>query len=155
MLHGRIRLGYKVFDVRNPGLPDYTGLVGDTQVSLRLNKPLAVRGSYVRDVSFSLWYNNPYFVESRPGVGASLYLFRFLRLDYDYSLGRNTYSVVGGGGPDVKRRDIYTIHSAGIYFRIKRDTAIGFIASWWARNSNLAREDDKRTFFGLNLTYDF
>jgi hypothetical protein len=154
-LRGRVRIGYKKFDLRNPSLPDYQGLVGDTQISLRLNAPLAIRASYVRDVVFSLWYNNPYFIQSQPGVGASLYVFRFLRFDYDYSFGRNRYSLAGGGGPDVKRLDDYIVHSAGVYFRIAKKTALGFIASWWARNSNLPSEDDKRTFFGLNLTYDF
>ena len=62
---------------------------------------------------------------------------------------------VGGGGPDEKRLDEYSIHSGGVYFRIRKTVALGFIASWWARNSNLDAEDDKRTFFGVNLTYDF
>lgn len=154
-VRGRIRVGYKKFDVRAVDGPDYEGVVGDSQLWIRLAKPFVIRGSYLRDVRFSLWYANPYFIESRPGVGVSLYPLRFLRLDYDYSMGRNRYPEVGGGGPDVKRLDDYTIHSAGIYVRIKKSVALGFIASWWARNSNLVAEDDKRTFFGLNLTYDF
>jgi hypothetical protein len=154
-VRGRIRVGYKKFDVRAVDGPDYQGVVGDSQLSIRLAKPFVIRGSYVRDVRFSLWYDNPYYVESRPGAGVSLYLLRFLRLDYDYSVGRNRYPVVGGGGPDVKRLDDFKIHSAGIYFRIKKSVALGFIASWWARNSNLDAEDDKRAFFGLNLTYEF
>lgn len=154
-VRGRIRLGYKKFDVRAMDGPDYQGVVGDSQLWVRLAKPFVFRGSYVRDVRFSLWYGNPYYIESRPGAGVSLYPLRFLRLDYDYSLGRNRYPEVGGGGPDVKRLDEYSIHSAGIYFRIRKTVALGFIASWWARKSNLAAEDDKRTFFGLNLTYDF
>jgi hypothetical protein len=154
-VRGRIRVGYKKFDVRAVDGPDYRGIVGDSQLSVRLAKPFVVRASYVRDVRFSLWYDNPYYVESRPGAGASIYLLRFLRLDYDYSIGRNRYPEVGGGGTDVKRSDEYTIHSGGVYFRIRKTVALGFIASWWARNSNLDAEDDKRTFFGLNLTYDF
>ena len=154
-VRGRIRVGYKKFDIRNPEVPDNGGIVGDSQLSVRLAKPFVIRGSYVRDVRFSLWYDNPYYVESRPGAGVSLYLLRFLRLDYDYSLGRNRYPVVGGGGPDVKRLDDFRIQSAGVYFRIKKSVALGFIASWWARNSNLNAEDDKRTFFGVNLTYEF
>lgn len=154
-VRGRIRVGYKKFDVRALDGPDYQGVVGDSQLSVRLAKPFVLRGSYVRDVRFSLWYGNPYYIESRPGAGVSLYLLRFLRLDYDYSIGRNRYPVVGGGGPDVKRLDDFMIHSAGIYFRIQKTVALGFIASWWTRISNLATEDDKRTFFGLNLTYDF
>jgi hypothetical protein len=154
-VHGRIRVGYKKYDVRSVEGLDYEGVVGDSQLWIRLAKPFVIRGSYVRDVRFSLWYGNPYYIESRPGVGVSLYPLRFLRLDYDYSLGRNRYSLAGGGGPDVKRLDDYTTHSAGIYVRIRKTVALGFIASWWARNSNIAAEDDKRTFFGLNLTYDF
>jgi hypothetical protein len=154
-VQGRIRIGYKKYDVRAVDGPDNQGVVGDSQLSIRLAKPFVVRGSYKRDVRFSLWYNNPYYVESRPSAGASVYPFKFLRLDYDYSLGRNRYPVVGGGGPDVKRLDDFTIQSAGIYFRIRKTVALGFIASWWARDSNLDAEDDKRTFFGVNLTYDF
>ena len=154
-VRGRVRLGYKIYDVRAEGGPDYRGLVGDTQLSVRLARPFVLRGSYVRDVRFSLWYANPYFLESRPGAGASLYVFRFLRFDYDFSKGRNRYPVAGGGGADVKRLDDFIVHSGGVYFRIRKSVAIGFIASRWTRDSNLAAEDDKRTFFGVNLTYEF
>jgi hypothetical protein len=154
-VRGTVRLGYKVFDVLAADGPDHRGIVGDSQLWIRVAKPLVIRASYVRDVRFSLWYNNPYYIESRPGVGASVYPFRFLRLDYDYSMGRNRYPLTGGGGPEEKRLDQFAIQSAGIYFRIKKTVALGFIASWWTRDSNLDVEDDKRTFFGLNLTYDF
>ena len=90
-VRGRVRVGYKKFDVRAVDGPDYQGIVGDSQLSIRLARPFVIRGSYVRDVRFSLWYNNPYYIESRPGAGASVYVFRFLRLDYDYSIGRNRY----------------------------------------------------------------
>jgi hypothetical protein len=154
-VRGRIRVGYKKFDVRAADGPDYRGIVGDSQLSIRVAKPFVLRGSYVRDVRFSLWYSNPYYIESRPGAGVSVYPFRFLRLDYDYSLGRNSYPLIGGGGPEEKRRDDFTIQSGGVYFRIRKNVALGFIASWWQRDSNLEAEDDKRTFFGVNLTYDF
>jgi hypothetical protein len=156
-VRGRIRIGYKKFDIRNAEGVDYEGIVGDTQLSVRVARPFVIRGSFVRDVRFSLWYNNPYYLESRPGVGASVYIFRFLRLDYDYSLGRNNYPVTQeiAPGEEVKRRDDYRIHSAAIYFRIKKSVGLGFVASFWTRDSNFASEDDKRTFFGVNLTYEF
>ena len=121
-------------------------------------RPFVVRASYTRDVQFSLWYTNAYYLESIPGVGASFYISRFLRLDYDYSFGRNQYPqeqpIIGGGGA-IKRLDEFRVHSVGLYFRIWKKTAIGVIGSHWARTSNLAYENDKRYFFGLNLTYDF
>ena len=156
-IRGRIRVGYKKFDIRNPEGTDYGGVVGDSQLSVRLARPFVLRGSYRRDIWFSLWYENPYYVETRPGAGVSFYPVKFLRFDYDYSLGRNNYPVAQKvlPGEEVKRRDEYSTHSAAIYFRIKKNVGLGFIASWWARNSNLNAEDDKRTFFGLNLTYEF
>ena len=86
--------------------PDYKGLVGDTQLSVRLAKPFVIRGIYVRDVRFSLWYGNPYYIESRPGVGASLYPLRFLRFDYDYSQGTEPLSRRRGrrAGREAARR---------------------------------------------------
>ena len=156
-VRGRIRVGYKKYDVRNPSGTNYQGLVGDSQLSVRIARPFVIRGSFVRDVRFSLWYDNPYYLETRPGVGASFYVLRFLRIDYDYSLGRNDYLVAQEVEPgvDVKRRDDYRVHSAAVYFRIKKNVGFGFIASFWTRDSNLDREDDKRTFFGVNLTYEF
>ncbi|MEN6560038.1 MAG: outer membrane beta-barrel protein [Acidobacteriota bacterium] len=156
-VRGRIRIGYKKFDIRNSGGRDFRGLVGDSQLSVRLARPLAIRASYARDVRFSLWYDNPYYVESRPGTGASIYVFRFLRFDYDYSFGRNDYPLDQEIEPgfEAKRRDDYRVHSAGVYVRIVKSAALGFVASWWTRDSNIAAEDDKRTFFGVNLAYDF
>jgi hypothetical protein len=158
-IRGKVRVGYKIFDITNPGLQDFRGVVGDSQLSIRLARPLVLRGSYVRDVNFSLWYNNAYYIGSTPGVGVSLYFLKFVRLDYDYSFGRNRYPEVqpagGGGGTAVKRLDDFRVHSAGVYFRIKKNIALGVIASRWVRISNLDYENDKRYFYGLNLTYDF
>lgn len=152
-VRGRLRLGYRMFDVRNPNSPDYSGFVGDTQLSVRLARMFTVRGSYLRDVRFSLWYGDAYYIETRPSAGASVYLLSFLRLDYDYSWGQNRYPVAGEGA--VARLDRYDIHTTGLYVRIVKNTALGFVVSWWQRDSNVYGEDDQRMFYGLNLTYDF
>jgi len=153
-IRGSFRVGYKNYDVRDPDSPDFAGLVGDTRLSLRVASFFSVRGSYLRDVNFSLWFGDAYYVETRPGVGASLYPLPFLRFDYDYQRGKNNYPVAFGGSA-VNRLDLYDIHSGGVYFRIMRNTALGFVVSWWARDSNIPGQDDERMFYGLNLTYDF
>ncbi len=173
---GRVRLGFKRFDLLSAAGADFAGVVGDTQVSFRVAQPFVLRGSYRRDVNFSLWFENPYFIDSRPGVGASIYLGRKVRLDYDYSAGWNRYPVAqavgasgggaagGSGGQGqgeggvvvaAKRNDYIRIQSAGIYFRVVKDTAIGFVASRWFRRSDWYGRDDRRMFYGLNLTYEF
>jgi hypothetical protein len=149
---GRVKIGYKYFDSLWPQRKDYRGIVGDSSVSVRVMRALTARASYRRDVQFSVWYDNTYFLESRYGVGGSVYMFRNIRLDYDYNRGRNEY-------PQElevqKRRDDYDIHAVGIYLRLRKDVAFGVIASRWVRDSNLDWEDDNRDFVGINLTYDF
>jgi len=90
-VRGRMKVGYKYFNSLNPLRKDYRGIVGDSSVSIRLMKALAARASYRRDVQFSVWYDSTYFLESRYGAGASLYVSKNIRLDYDYNLGRNDY----------------------------------------------------------------
>ena len=151
-IRGRAKIGYKYFDSINPQRKDYRGIVGDTSVSARLMKALAARASYKRDVQFSVWSDNTYFLESQYGAGASLYISKNIRLDYNYYQGTNDYPQEFGV---QKRRDDYQIHAAGIYLRLQKDTAFGVIASRWVRDSNLDWEDDDRDFVGFNLTYDF
>ena len=151
-VRGRVKIGYKSFDSASHQRKDYRGLVGDSSISVRLAKPFAIRASYRRDVQFSVWYDNTYYLESRAGAGASLYVSRNIRLDYDFSRGRNDYPREFEA---PKRLDVYTVHAVGVYFRLRRDVALGIIASRWMRDSNLDWEDDDRDFVGFNLTYDF
>ena len=153
---GRVNLGYKVFDSLTAGKRLFSGLTGDTRVSVRLLKFLNVRGSYMRDVEFSVYFNNAFFTENIYGGGLSLYFNRNIRLDYDYRLGRNRYPESDAGAPgNIMRNDEYRIHSLGLYYRVKRNIGLGAVASLWNRESNLAWATDERKFVGLNLTYDF
>jgi len=159
-IRGRVKLGYKFFDSLALERKDYSGIVGDTNVSVRLSRYLNFRAAYRRDVQFSLWYNNTYFLESGYGGGASVYLLKNIRLDYDYSLGRNTYpeeQFLSGENLyfNKKRQDEYKVHSVGIYFRLKKDIGVGVTASRWMRESNIYMNDSRRDFVGLNLTYNF
>jgi len=151
-VRGRLKIGYKLFDSLNPQRKDYEGIVGDTSVSIRPIKGLAARVFFRRDVQFSVWLDNTYFLETILGAGASVYLNKNIRLDYDYSRGRNEYPEEEGV---LRRQDDYQIHSVGIYFRLRENIALGIIASSWVRHSNLDLEDDYRDFVGFNLIYDF
>jgi len=153
-IRGNIRLGYKEFDAKLVEGQDYSGLVGDTGIQVRLLRSVVMRAEYRRDVRFSLYYGNVYFLENRAGGGLSVYVTKRIRLDYDYSLGRNKYPGEESA-PVGKRLDEYKIHTAGIYFRLKRNIGLGLTASRWIRDSNIDREDNRRDFFGLNLIYDF
>jgi len=156
-VRGKINIGYKYFNSMKPEEKDYRGIVGDSSISIRLLKPFRVRGLYKRDIEFSVWYGHPYYIENRLGGGVSVYLFKNTRLDYDYNLGRNEYPERESLGQMIgeKRGDDYSIHSVGIYFRLKRNIGIGVVASRWIRDSSVDWLDGKRDYVGVNLTYDF
>jgi len=160
ILQGRIVLGYRFMDFLSGDNRNYHGIVGNTQVSLRLLKRFRVRASYIRDINFSIWYENSFFQENRYSIGASVYLFLNIRLDYDFGQGRNNYThmrsnAAGSEYTEDFRKDEYNYHEVGIYFKIKENIGIGVIVNHWDRDSNLSWEIDKRTFVGLNLTYNF
>jgi hypothetical protein len=149
---GTVKIGYKYFNSVWPQRKDFKGIVGDSRVSYRMTRLLTVRGSYSRDVQYSIWYDSTFFLESAYGLGASVYLFRNIRLDYDYNRGKSDY-------PEEfhieKRLDIFNIHTVAIYVRLRETTALGLVATRRIRNSTLDWADDNRALIGLNLTYDF
>jgi hypothetical protein len=156
-VRGRINLGYKFLNALSPGTPEYRGIIGDSSISVRALKPLSFRASYRRDIEFSIWSSNTFYLENRIGVGVSLYLFKNIRLDYDDNIGRNTYpdSQSTNLGTSEKRIDDFRIQAIGLYFRLKKNIGAGVTLSQWVRESNLRFENSKRTFVGLNITYDF
>ncbi len=156
VFRGRINLGYKSFDVINAVIKDYRGFVGDTGISIRLLKSLTIRANYGRNVQFSAYFNNAYYLENIVGSGASLYLSKNIRWDYNYYWGRNTYpATVAGQGSSQEREDRYQSQSVGIYFRIKKNAALGVMGVLRDRKSTVASENGKQTTIGANLIYDF
>jgi len=157
MIRGQVNIGYKVFEPQDKAWTRFHGLAGNSSISIRLLRFLTVRSSYSRDIQFSVWYDNAYYIENRTGGGESVYIMKRSRLTYDYWDGRNRYpeSQAVAPGAQVKKRDDYRIHSIGFYFRLKRNIGIGLVANRWNRDSNLVHEIGNRDFVGMNLTYDF
>jgi hypothetical protein len=157
-VRGRIRLGFKEFDIREAGRPGFRGIVGDSSVSIRLLKAFSVRGSYRRDVRFSVWSGNFFYIEDWAGLGSSLYLLRRkIRLDFDYGQGLNSYpsaSLDENPWPG-RRKDRFLVRSAGLYFRLKGDVGLGLTAGMFRRTINIYGWDTERKFASLNLTYEF
>ena len=89
-LRGSLSLGYKSLMHRAGNQKGFSGLIGDTSLEARIRR-FNLRAQFSKDVRFSYWTNNIYFVEYNYGGGLSFYLTRFLRLDYDYTRGDNRY----------------------------------------------------------------
>jgi len=159
-VRGSIALGYKKMTPSEASKTPFSGLIGNATVFVRFGR-FAPRAAFIRDCVFSFDVANVYFVESRWSAGLSYYLNTFIRLDYDYTTGRNRYpdpvpvSVPGEGTVPMLRRDNYQTHSFGFVVRIVRSTGVGLQANYWQRDSTIYPSDRSRWFFGGYLTFEF
>jgi hypothetical protein len=158
-IQGNIKLGFKTLEPLAPGRKGFEGIVGSSTLSVRIFRALTVRGQYGRDVYYSAWYDNTLFVSNRYGAGVSLYLInRKVRLDYDYILSRGSYSWNGGavstsGGAESRIDQEYQI--AGVYFRLRKNIGVGVSGGTYIWRSFPISIQARRTFIGLNLTYNY
>lgn len=159
-IKGTFSLGYKRLIPVRAGKTGFSGLVGDTNLLLKIRR-FNFRFSYIRDCRFSYFTDNIFFLESRYGTGISYYLTKYIRLDYDFWYGIANYpELILLRMPDetyneIERRDIYRTHSVGFVVRIIRNTGLGMRANFWERNSNLSGIKRDRIFVGGYLTYEF
>jgi hypothetical protein len=157
---GTLSLGYKKFYPKNKSLEGYSGLVGNTSLDFRLGR-FGFRIQYVRDVPFSYYTSNIFYLDNRYGAGLSFYLNRSIRLDYDFSSGRGVYPdamllpLPDGTYEEIKRIDIDTSHSAGLVFRIIQNTGIGITVNYYKRTANYYLFKVNRILIGAFITYEF
>lgn len=160
-VRGTTSVGYKKFSPKVGIKKRFAGLIWETNVEARLNR-INLRGQYNKDVEFSYWTNNVFFVEYRYGAGLSFYITQFIRLDYDYVSGDNRYpEEILIRLPDesydlIDRKDKIHSHRVGAVFRILGNTGLGISMDFWERNSNDPSWGTRKSlFFGGYLTYDF
>ena len=163
-LLGRIRgtfsLGYKRLIPMIKGKHGFAGLVGNASLSFRLLR-FQFRLNYNRGTHFSYWTENIFFNENRYGGGVSFYFTKFLRVDYNLSYGESNYpeisliKMVDGSYKEIKRKDLYRVHTVGFVIRIIKDTGLGMMVNFWDRDSNYYWVNRNRAFIGAYLTYEF
>jgi hypothetical protein len=158
-LRGMLSLGYKKFIPRQQGLSRFSGIVGDTNMEIRLGR-MNFRLLYQKDVPFSYSSTEIFYRQNNYGTGVSLYLSQNIRLDYNFVYGENGYPesqspiFPDGETQTVRRKDIYRTHSASAVFRIIRSTGIGVTANYYERVSDVFAGIN-RLVFGAFVDYDF
>jgi len=160
-IRGMVSAGYKKLNPRAGFKKRFSGPIWNTNVEARMNR-FNLRGNFGKDVAFSYWTNNVFFVEYTYGAGLSFYITQFMRLDYDYSHGDNRYpEEILVRLPDesyemLDRRDKFQNHRIGAVIRIYENAGVGISLNLWERNSNDPAWGNRSSmFFGGYLTYDF
>lgn len=158
-INGLLSLGYKELRPKERGRRSFSGVFGNTELSMRLGR-ITLRTVYSRDPMFSYLSDVYYYIEHRYGGGLSFYLNRLLRLDYNYYHELLDYPEPVpyqdvGGMRSIDRKDRGDLHSAGLTIRLVRSLGLGISANFADRRSTYPRISYKRFFVGGSLTYDF
>jgi hypothetical protein len=157
---GTLALGYKKIVPVGKGIQEISGLIGNTEIHFRRGR-FGAHFSYRRDFPFSFYSNNAFFIDSRFVVRVDFYPFEFLRIDYSYSYGKSQYPELfpvrnpDGSWSDIRRTDLYYIHSLGLVVRLIRATGIGIRFNDWSRVSNYSGASRNRDFIELFIETSF
>jgi hypothetical protein len=157
---GAIALGYKKFSPRDEERKTFSGLVADTDVSLRQGR-VGLSFAYTRDNYFSYIDTAYYYVENRVRAGLAYYVLPFLRLEAGWQAGSwkypeahevwyhdEMYLITG-------RKDKNRTFSAGLAVRIAGTMGLSVSYNFYRRTSNAPGFDIDRDFVGSALAFDF
>jgi hypothetical protein len=129
----RLEAGPTKIDFHNPGSKDYSGILGNTSATVRLAPRLGAAAAVARDLEFSVYTSNSYYLFDRAQVTADYSATRHLTLRVISQVGRDLYQVPVGG---IFRRDRFSFNGVGWNYVVRRLQG-GFDVGYYSRSSNI------------------
>ena len=145
----RVDAGPGRLSFRDPAQHDFRGVLGNANASWRASGRTTVGVAAARDVAFSIFADNNYYVVDQANVNASYAATRHLAFTagttyavdrYDVPTLMNDYRTIG------RRRDHFSFTSVGWRYNVRRFTG-GFDVGYYDRYSNF----DPVTQHGIRL----
>ena len=156
LIKGRASIGYRNFDPLSPGLPDYKGLTANGDLSYTLLGTTRFGVQFIRDVQFSYFIDQPYYLQT--GVGGSVTQKLFGPLDVVVRGGTQQLAYRDRDGVfnvDVNRVDFFHTYGGGLGYHLGRDVRVGFNADREHRISDVSRRQYDALRYGTSVTYGF
>jgi hypothetical protein len=154
-LAGRLMLGFRKLVPADVSRVDYTGLIGNADVSLTSSGRHRLRGVYERDVVPSVLDDNWYFVQNRVGAFFRWQFHDRFSLEPGAILGDNNYPlprVVDGTDLEEEIVDEHTSFQLTFESRIRPSWFVGVTAQYLQRTSNVVAFGKDRLLITFNLT---
>ena len=144
----RLEAGPTRLQFDDPVQPDYQGLTGQLSAT-RANGRWTYYLNAGRDLGFSIFLNNPYYVATSAGVGADLVATRRLTLHARSAYERDEYDqpVLG----QVRTDDI-SFTSVGFTYGIRR-ARLGADVGWYERDTTAFGDVDSGIRYVLRLSF--
>lgn len=153
LISGRADVGFRRFDVLDPAVPDFTGLVASVDVNYIALELTRFTVSLTRDVDYSVEQQEPYSVVTNAGLTVT----QVLGFDW-YVLGRASrarldYRSLPGAASTAARRDSINTFGVGIARRLGTDLRLGFDIDRVSRRSPRDGRDYDGYRLGGSMTY--
>jgi len=150
----RVEGGAGSLTFSEPGQHDFQGALGNITSTKKFGNSTTGSLNASRDLDFSLFTNNNYYVADRVSARVAWDATRRLTLNVQYALGRDLYDVpVNGPHGFLKRRDVFSFPSIGFTYAFARLLG-GLDIGYVNRTSNFDLNVDKgiRVLFRLSFT---
>jgi hypothetical protein len=147
----RLEAGPAKLNFRNPAVRDYSGALVTTSADHAFGPRIRLTAAAARDVDFSLYGPNGYYILDRVQVIAEYAASRRLTLRALSQGGRDLYDASFAG---LRRRDNFTFNGIGWMYTVRRLHA-GFDVGYLRRSTNVAegdREHGIRVLLHLSFT---
>ena len=133
----RLEAGPATLQFRRPDQRDFRGVLGNVSWNRLLSHRWAVNASGNRDLEFSVFADNNYYLIDRLSVSARHELTRSLEAHFGSVAGDDRYDIPSATNVGlVKRRDKISFTSAGWLYTNRRLTG-GFDLGYYTRSSNV------------------
>lgn len=147
---GAFRLGYRILDVTDPGVPDGSGFSGEADITLGLTRKTSIHALFARGFEFSVYSEAIYFLSTSYGGGLLQRLSRRTSCSYEVSLGRLSYPEEEGG---FGRLDRYAAHTVRFDVRLGLYLEASLFGTLNQRKLGEEAPPRNRYFVGINLSY--
>jgi hypothetical protein len=150
----RLEAGAGKLNFDAPGQHNFQGGLGNVTSTKKFGQSTIGTVAASRDLDFSLFTNNNYFIADRLSTNVAWDATRRLTLNAQYAIGRDLYDVpVNGPHGFLKRRDVFSFPSIGFTYgfaRLRGGLDVGYVD----RTSNFDLNEDKgiRVLFRLSFT---
>lgn len=135
----RIEAGPGRLTFKTPGQKEFKGMLANFSASHRLGERWRIGATGQRDLDFSIYPNNNYYIVDRIGAAADWAATRRLRLRFVSEFGRDLYDVRVGLLP--LRRDRLAWNAIGWEYTLRRFRG-GFDVGYYERTSNVPNVDE-------------
>jgi hypothetical protein len=155
IINGKAQAGYRKLNTLVAGMPDFTGLVVNAELSYTLRGVTRFTVGATRDVFFSYEVTRPFYVQP----GFTLAITQQVSGPWDVQARASWYrldyqqSDVPGTGPLPERNDRYRTYGGGVGYRISRDIRVGFNLDAFRRDSIEPGQSYDGLRGGMAVTY--